>query len=552
MRTLEISAAPVRDADGAIVSAVAVAADVTRRSRSEEQLRFLARANELLVASLEWERTLAAIAELAVPALAGYLVVDLIDEDDELHCVVAAHADPEKAELVRKLRIDYPPTLSTHPVQVALRTGEAQLIPDLQAEAAAMAHDAKHARAIRRIANTSGIVAPLSARGRTLGAISLGTIGGQPRFDESDREMAMELARRISLALDNSRLFGEAQERAHAAEALEYVDDGVFLVDEAGVVRLWNPTAAVSLRRPASEAVGRPIAELLGDWQSLHARIPVASEPQAGGASRALTLPVDVQGEERWLSISAVRFPGGTVYAFRDVTAERAVEQMKTDFVSTVSHELRTPLAAIYGAAMTLRRRDVAVDEPQRDRLLEVISSESDRLARIVNDILWASRLESGRMSIAIERCDAAAIAKEVADVLRPRAPEGIEVTVRTARGLPAVAADPDKLRQILTNLIDNAIKYSPDGGRVALEVARSGGRIRFRISDEGLGVPPAEQDRIFEKFFRLDPNLTRGVGGTGLGLYISRELVTRMSGRIWVDSDGRTGSSFVIELPIA
>ena len=551
-RTLEISAAPVRDAAGAIVSAVAVAADVTRRSRSEEQLRFLARANELLVASLEWERTLAAIAELAVPALAGYLVVDLIDEDDELHCVVAAHADPEKAELVRKLRIDYPPTLATHPVQVALRTGEAQLIPDLQAEAAAMAHDEKHARAIRRIANTSGIVAPLAARGRTLGAISLGTIGGQPRFDESDRAMAMELARRISLALDNARLFGEAQERAHAAEALEYVDDGVFLVDEAGVVRLWNPTAAVSLRRPASEAVGEPIAELLGDWRSLQARIPVASEPQTGGASRALTLPVDVQGEERWLSISAVRFPGGTVYAFRDVTAERAVEQMKTDFVSTVSHELRTPLAAIYGAAMTLRRRDVAVDEPQRDRLLEVISSESDRLARIVNDILWASRLESGRMSIAIERCDAAAIAKEVADVLRPRAPEGIDLTVRTARGLPAVAADPDKLRQILTNLIDNGIKYSPDGGRVGLEVARSGGRIRFRISDEGLGVPPAEQDRIFEKFFRLDPNLTRGVGGTGLGLYISRELVTRMSGRIWVDSDGKSGSSFVLELPIA
>lgn len=551
-RTVEISAAPIRNADGEIVSAVAIVGDVTRRTRSEEQLRFLARANELLVASLDWERTLAAIAELAVPALAGYLVIDLIDEDDELQCVVAAHADPEKAELVRKLRVSYPPTVATHPVQVALRTGEPQLIPDLQAEAEAMAHDPKHARAIRRIANTSGLVAPLIARGRTLGAISLGTIGGQPRFDESDRTMAMELGRRISLALDNARLFAEAQERAHAAKALEYVDDGVFLVDEAGVVRLWNPTAAVSLRRPPSEAVGRPIAELLADWPSLQSRIPVASEPQAGGASRAQTLPVEVQGEERWLSISAVRFPGGTVYAFRDVTDERAVEQMKTDFVSTVSHELRTPLAAIYGAAMTIRRRDVAVDAEQRDRLLDVISSESDRLARIVNDILWASRLESGRMSIAIERCDAAAIVTEVADALRPRAPEGIELAVSASRGLPPVAADPDKLRQVLTNLIDNAIKYSPDGGRVELEVARSGGRVRFRVGDEGLGVPPAEQDRIFEKFFRLDPNLTRGVGGTGLGLYISRELVTRMNGRIWVVSDGRSGSSFSLELPIA
>ena len=551
-RTLEISAAPVRDADGAIVSAVAILADVTRRSRAEENLRFLAKANELLVASLDWERTLAAVAELAVPALAGYLVIDLLDEDDELRWVVAVHADPEKTELVRALRGQYPPTVSTHPIQVVLRTGQPLLLPDLQAEAEAMSHDAKHARAIRRIANTSGLVAPLVARGRTLGTISLGTIEGQPRFDESDLTMGMELARRISLALDNARLFAEAQERAHAAEALEYVDDGVILVDEAGIVRLWNPTAAISLRRPAIEAVGRPIAELLGDWQSLQSRIPVASEPQAGGASRQQTLPVEVQGEERWLSISAVRFPAGTVYAFRDVTDERAVEQMKTDFVSTVSHELRTPLAAIYGAAMTLRRRDVAVEEAQRDRLLEVVSSEADRLARIVNDILWASRLESGRMSIAIERCDAAAIAVEVVDVLRSRAPEGIEVAVRKARGLPQVAADPDKLRQILTNLIDNAIKYSPDGGRVEVELGRSGGRVRFRVTDEGLGIPPAEQDRIFEKFFRLDPNLTRGVGGTGLGLYISRELVTRMNGRIWVDSDGRTGSSFVLELPIA
>ena len=552
LSTLEISAAPVRDADGAIVSAVAIVADVTRRSRAEENLRFLARANELLVTSLDWERTLAAIADLAVPALAGYLVIDLIDEDDELHWVVAVHADPEKTELVRELRGRYPPTLSTHPIQVALRTGEAQLLPDLQAEADAMAHDTKHARAIRRIANTSGIVAPLIARGRTLGAISIGTIEGQPRFDESDLAMATELARRISLALDNARLFAEAQERAHAAEALEYVDDGVIVVDEAGIVRLWNPIAAISLRCPALEALGRPIAELLGDWPSLESRIAMVSERPTGGGSRAQTLPVDVQGDERWLSISAVRFPGGTVYAFRDVTDERAVEQMKTDFVSTVSHELRTPLAAIYGAAMTLRRRDVSVDEPQRDRLLEVVSNEADRLARIVNDILWASRLESGRMSIAIERCDGVAIVNEVVDVLRSRAPEGIEVAASKARSLPPVAADPDKLRQILTNLIDNGIKYSPDGGRVCVEVARSGGRVRFCVTDEGLGVPPAEQDRIFEKFFRLDPNLTRGVGGTGLGLYISRELVTRMNGRIWVVSDGRAGSSFFLELPIA
>src|SRR6476619_5127342 len=234
------------------------------------------------------------------------------------------------------------------------------------------------------------------------------------------------------------------------------------------------------------------------------------------------------------------------------MTEEHAVEQLKSDFVSTVSHELRTPLAAIYGAALTLQRDDVSLEDSQRSGLLDVISSEADRLARIVNDILWASRLDSGQMGIAIEKCDAEAITTQVATALRAHLPVGISLDVDAEPDLPAVAADPDKLRQVLTNLVDNAIKYSPDGGHVYVLVKRSGNRIRFRVQDEGLGVPPTEQARIFEKFFRLDPQLTRGVGGTGLGLYICRELVQRMHGRIGVSSDGRTGSSFWVELPVA
>jgi PAS domain S-box-containing protein len=549
--TIEINAAPVRDPEGDIVAGVAIFTDVTDRRRAEERVRFLAAAGELLSGSLDAEETLRAVAVLAVPSFAGYLVVDLLGEDDQLRCVAAVHSDPARTELVRAMRDRYPPVVATHPVQVALRSGEAVLLADLQEHVDTMAQDQRHARAIRRIGNTSGIVVPLVARGRTLGTISLGSLPPQPDFDAEDVAVAVELARRASLALDNARLYAEAQRRAHAAEALEFVDDGVFLVDGGGIVRLLNPAAAASFGLPAEQAVGAEISELVPEWESLRERIPIASEPLAR-RSRAQTLPVELQGEERWLSLSAVRFPGGTVYAFRDLTEERAIEQMKSDFVSTVSHELRTPLAAIYGAALTLRRDDVALEESQRDGLLEVIAGEADRLARIVNDILWASRVDSGGMSVAIERCDAASLALQVADALRARLPAGLVLEVVAGAGLPPVAADPDKLRQVLVNLLDNAAKYSPDGGRVELEVTRSGNRIRFRIRDEGLGIPPAEQDRIFEKFFRLDPNLTRGVGGTGLGLYITRELVNRMDGRVWLDSDGRTGSTFFVELPTA
>jgi signal transduction histidine kinase len=143
-------------------------------------------------------------------------------------------------------------------------------------------------------------------------------------------------------------------------------------------------------------------------------------------------------------------------------------------------------------------------------------------------------------------------LAHHVVLALQAHAPAGVELAFEAADALPPVAADPDKLRQVLTNLVDNAVKYSPDGGSVRVSLSRSGNRLRFRIDDEGLGIPPGEQSRIFEKFFRLDPNLTRGVGGTGLGLYISRELILRMHGRIWVVSDGRRGSTFTVELPLA
>jgi PAS domain S-box-containing protein len=540
-----IRANPIHDRDGNVVLSVSVIRDITTGRRADDRLRFLARASGLLNESLDYADTLAVIAEMAIPTLGGQVVIDVLEKDGSLRCVGAAHLDRERSDYVRELRHRYPPTARNHPVQVALRTGKPVFIPDLQAHVDDMAQTAEHAAVIRELANTSGIVVPMIARGRTLGTIQLGTIGVQPHFDESDVALAVELSRRASLALENADLYREAQERAHAAEALEFVDDGVFLVDEGGTVRLWNPAAAIALGVKAAKAVGRPVHELIRDWDSLQGRI----EPST---RRAQTVPVEVHGEERWLSISAVRFPRGTVYAFRDLTDERRVEQLKSDFVATVSHELRTPLSAIYGAALTLQRNDVRLEESQREGLLDVVAGEADRLARIVNDILWASRLDSGQMGVAIESCDAPKLVRQVVEALRSHAPAHVQLTIEAGAGLPPVAADPDKLRQVLTNLADNAVKYSPDGGRVVIAVSEAGNRIRFRIEDEGLGIPPAEQSRIFEKFYRLDPNLTRGVGGTGLGLYICRELVHRMHGRIWVSSDGRKGSNFYVELPLA
>jgi signal transduction histidine kinase len=290
----------------------------------------------------------------------------------------------------------------------------------------------------------------------------------------------------------------------------------------------------------AADAIGRPVGETIGGYE----RLAADRRPQ--------TIPVEVDGRELWLSVSSVEFADGSVFAFRDLTEERALDQMRSDFVATVSHELRTPLAAIYGAAVTLRRSDLDIGEEMKSRLLEVVAEESDRLAQIVNDVLLASHLDSGQLQLNIETVDAARVTESVVDAARTHLPDGVTLSLDAPDALPPVAADEQQLRQVLQNLVENAVKYSPEGGPVEVKLASAERRVRWAVSDEGLGIPPGERRRVFEKFYRLDPNMTRGVGGTGLGLYICRELVQRLDGRIWVEGNNGKGSTFYVELPTA
>ena len=553
-RTWLVSYYPVRNLVDEKIGVGVVLTDVTEREEARasaeaatERLHVLADASQQLAATLDYESTLASLASLLVPRFADWYAVDILDEGGSFRRIAVVHKDPAKAEWAEKSRRFYPPEADeSEGTSRAVRTGEALLyrtIPD--ALLASSTKNAEHYEILKQLGMESAMVVPLTAGGRTFGALMLVSADPGRLYSEDDLDFAKHLGRRAAVAVDNARLYRAAEERAQAALVVEHVADGVVLVDRLGVIRLWNPAAEQITGVPAGEVVGRPAMDVFTSWEAIEAL-------SGSGESRPTTQPVEMNGRELWLSITGVGFEGGSVYAFRDLTAERAVEQLKTDFVSTISHELRTPLAAIYGAALTLRRDDVPLGEPQRSGLLEVIASESDRLARIVNDILWVSRLESGGMQPLIESCDGVELARSVLNAARQYVPPSIELRLTAADDAPSIAADPDKTRQVLTNLVDNAIKYSPDGGAVEIEITVAGSRLRFSVRDEGLGVPPSEHRRIFEKFYRLDPDLTRGVGGTGLGLYISRELLERMGGRIWVESSGSGGSTFVAELPLA
>ena len=544
---------PVRGETGEIVGIGAVVVDITERKRTEENRQFMAEASTILASSLDYETTLRRVAELAVPRLADWCTIDMVREDGSLQRLAVAHVDPAKIALAHELEDRFQPDpQAPYGVPNVVRTARSELfteIPDTLLEEAVEGNE-ELLGILRELGLKSSMCVPLVARGRTLGAITFISETEGRRFTELELELAEELARRAAIAVDNARLFWEAERRADASRVLEYVGDGVFMLDREGVVRLWNPAAATTTGVAAAEVVGRRRADVVPGWGDVAEQIPVAAAP-AAAASRAQTVPLQLPDRELWLSVSGVGFGDGTVYAFRDLTEERALEELRSDFVSTVSHELRTPLAAIYGAALTLRRRELELSEEQRDNLLGVVGTEADRLARTVNDILWASRLDSDTLHVAPESCDSKQMVRDVVAAALAHLPANVELVTEVADDASPVMGDPDKVRQVLVNLVDNAVKYSPDGGRVIVRVEPEERLVRFSVADEGLGIPQSEQRRIFDKFYRLDPQMTRGVGGTGLGLYICRELIRRMGGRIWVESREGEGSTFTFELPV-
>jgi PAS domain S-box-containing protein len=542
----------------ALARQVALALERARATEAEDALRhrltFVDAATALLTSSLDLEETLGRLTALAVPRLADWCSISVLEETGHIKPFVVAHQDPERKRWAEEMQT------RTRPVHVddeldlnaqVVRTGEPVFLREVPQELLdeAAERDPEAARALEEIEIRSAITLPLRAGERILGVLTLVT--EQRVLTDDDFDLAQQLSARAAIALENARLYRESERRADAALALEYVGDGVVLLDRDGLIRFWNAAAAEITGLREGEAVGRRATDVLPAWEELtrHAELADADAP---ARARAVTVPLETGRGDRWVSVAGVAFDEGVVYALRDVTDEQALERARSDFVATASHELRTPLAAVFGAARTMRRKDIDLPPEQQERFLEIIENETERLTAIVSQILLAGQLEEGRVDLSTAATDLRPLAESVLDSTRLRAPESVELKLEQNGDSALALADEDKLRQVLVNLLDNAVKYSPDGGEVKVELGSTPGLVTLTVRDAGLGIPPNEQERIFEKFYRLDPGQTRGVGGSGLGLYISRELVSRMGGRLSVRSRPGEGASFTVELPAA
>ena len=426
-------AVPIRNERGQIALWVGTATDIHDRKLIEDQRTFIVKASDALSRSLDYRDTLAQVAELAANGeVADWCAVHVVEADGSISEVAVAHSDPARLTLARELQERYAPDPGAPTgVSAVIRSGEPELVPEITPELIERAaRDDLHRDLIGQLGPSSSMCVPLKGRDRVLGAITLVSSDSGRHYGGGELIFAEELARRAASAIENARLYREAEARAQAARVLAAIGDGVALVDRGGRVRLWNSAAERITGVAASDVLARRVRDAVPGWETVEPRLPVAP---AGEAGRAESVPVEIGDRELWLSVSAVGYEDGTVYAFRDLTEERALESMRQDFVATVSHELRTPLAAIYGAALTLRRDDVELEEELRAKLLEVITEESNRLAEIVSELLLASQLDTGKLHANVEVCDPRELAQLELDAALTHLPANVELALDAA-----------------------------------------------------------------------------------------------------------------------
>ena len=406
----------------------------------------------------------------------------------------------------------------------------------------------------------SQLVVPILRGERVLGIIDMES----PRvnaFTEDDRRFLIGLADHVAVAIENARLFEMViGEQWKTKLVLQSIADGVYTVDRALHILTFNPAAERITGWREAEVRGELCSTVFRDLdadgpghqtlliqQTLESGQPVSSGPDEPAVLRR-------DGRKIFLSSSAApllnREGGvvGTVVAFRDVSAEREFDRLKSDFVSLVSHELRSPLANISASVELMLNSSLEQDLMQE--MLQIVHTQSQHLVHVVEDILDVSQIEAGQIRVRREPITLFPIIRRTIRTFQEQT-DRHRFTLKAPDSVSFVMADRNKLEMVLNNLLENAINYSPDGGRVLVEIVEpTDGEIIINVVDEGIGIPKEHQDRIFDRFYRVDSGDDRRIYGHGLGLHIAKRLVELQGGRIWVQSKEGQGSCFSFTLP--
>ncbi|MCC6861725.1 MAG: PAS domain S-box protein [Bryobacterales bacterium] len=590
----EIQAYPVRDSRGTVCEVVVTFQDVSDRRQSEqeraglleraEQARdnaedagsrqaFLAEAGAVLVSSLDYQTTLASVARLAVPRIADWCAVDLLEEDGSLRRLAVAHADQAKSDVAWELSHRYPPG-PDDVIPRVLRTGRPETAADISEDMLRRsARDPEHFRMIQDLGLCSYMVLPLVARGRILGAITFATAESGRRFGPIDLSVATDLAHRAAMAVDNARLYGNVmRERAAAQAALQALAEseerfrslstcspvGKLMADVEGRCTYTNPRCQSICGFGEQEALGdgwtcfiHPADReaVVESWRQL---------VRTGGEFSRQFRFQRPDGSVRWVHMRSAPMlssrgePMGHAATFEDITESRLAEEelrrYNEDlqrFAYVASHDLKEPLRMVSTYTQMLAKRYSGRLDADADEFIGFVVDGVKRMRALIDDLLAYSRLINQRGETA-GPADCEAVLDWVLLNLQVAIGEsGAEIE---REPLPVVPVDRVQIGQLLQNLIGNAIKYrGKEPPRIRIGARRNGAEWVFSVADNGIGIDPAYWERIFGVFKRLHG---KEYPGTGIGLAICKKIVESHGGRIWVESQPGRGATFRFTLP--
>ncbi|MGE5618624.1 MAG: MASE3 domain-containing protein [Sphingomonadaceae bacterium] len=556
--------------------------------RAERRSRLLSEVGALLGGGAELRRLLDLVARRTAEVVGDWCSIYLLDEREKLLRLEAAyHPDEEELKAIRSVLSKRAVRLNEGLVGVVAATGEATLASrvtrdEIAAEVQQQAQSVEEIAILRMITPTSRMAAPMRAMGRTVGVLLVMNTHTRQPFSRSDLSLVKELADRVGGAVESNRLFQESQaQRRHLEAIISQMVDGVVVTDESGEVSVINESARRMLGQ-STNLLFDTQKQAVGDTKDRRGRGNASGTSLIGRALGGATvigesITVAAGGGERVLSASASplrREEGdiaGAVVVLRDVTAEREVERMKDEFVAVVSHELRTPITAVLGYTDILLRGLRGPLAPSQVKALGSVRTAAHRLLALINDLLDMSRLEAGKQELLLAQIDLqAAVDRALSAVSVLASAKRICLAQEVPSGLPPVLADEEQLQRILGNLLSNAIKFTPEGGRVSVAARLSEGvqasqrrmvgsgeagpgTMEVTVTDTGVGIPPEQQERIWDKFHQVDSSSRRPFGGTGLGLAIAKGLVELHGGKVWVESQGIAGrgSTFGFTLPL-
>jgi PAS domain S-box-containing protein len=510
---------------------------VDQRLRQRE---FLLQISRALTAQLDLTSVLNLVIDVAVDLLAGTSGLIALHEDDgNLHVRAASRIPqsvwPAFSELLATSLHD------AHAMGLRLQ----EIAADVQLP-------------LRQV-----IALPLAFRQTTVGVIYVFRAAVNVAFSQDDKQFLQTFADQAAIAVSNARLYeGVLREKQRLDALIEQSADGVMILDNRWRITTFNRSMELLSGWPREEALGRPCAEVLAihTTQGINIclvdcplqRRPLPANPMVEGWVTAR------DGRRRYVQsrYAVQRGPQGqflgAIANVRDITQQKIEEETQNTFISVISHELKTPVSIIKGYAETLSREDAHWDEATLRDGLQVISEEADRLAHQIGDLLETSRLYAGGMRLELSEWSLPPLIGQVVERFAAQASDAFSFELRVPDDLPSVYADYERTRSVLENLISNAVKYSPDGGTIRVSARVDGQHVIVSVSDQGIGIPQSEQERLFRPFYRVDNRLRRDTQGAGLGLFLSKAIVEAQGGHMWVSSHPGRGSRFSFTLPQA